>query len=129
MMRNRISKLLCLLCLLCSIPVLLAQQPQQPQPGPGKKLVQGLFGPIEVDASDPRPGIAFGPPLQQPAAPPQPTAAQPVTVPQQQPQPDQPISAQFHFNNADLHQVIDTIAGTILGLNYVVDPTVRGTVN
>src|SRR5262249_50308802 len=108
------------------------QQQQQIQPGPGKKIVQGLFGPIGVDVSDPRPGIAFGPPLQTPTPPapnppapgPQPTAAAPSAPTQN----DQVIPVQLHFNNAELHQVIDVIAG-LLAINYVVDPTVRGTVN
>jgi general secretion pathway protein D len=110
---------------------------QQPQPGPGKKFVVTPFGPIEVDISDPRPGIAFGPPLQPepaapaavqpPAAPVQPGAAQtPPAGPQ--PQGDQSVNVQLNFNNADLHQVVRLI-GNILAINYVIDPTVRGSVN
>jgi general secretion pathway protein D len=103
---------------------------QPPQPGPGKKLVQGPFGPIEVDVSDPRPGIAFGPPLQ-PAQPPAPVTAQPAppaAAPAATPQNDPVIPVQLRFNNAEIHGVIDIIA-PILGINYIVDPTVRGTVN
>src|SRR5262249_34006543 len=82
--------------------------------------------------SDPRPGIAFGPPLQTPTPPapnlpaagPQPTPAA-TSAPTQN---DQVIPVQLHFNNAELHQVIDVIGG-LLAINYAIDPTVRGTVN
>ena len=108
---------------------------QQLQPGPGKKMVQGVFGPVEVDVSDPRPGIAFGPPLQ-PAAPAAPAATTPVpaqnTPAAPAPAPvssqDPVIPVQLHFNNAEIHGVIDVIAG-ILAINYAIDPSVRGTVN
>src|SRR5262245_27325619 len=110
-------------------------QQQERQPGPGKKFVTTPFGPIEVDLSDPRQGIAFGPPLQpEPQAPP--AAVQPQPAPAQQPaqpapaqaQADQSVNVQLNFNNADLHQVVRLI-GNILGINYVIDPTVRGSVN
>jgi general secretion pathway protein D len=107
---------------------------QQPlQPGPGKKLVQGVFGPVEVDVSDPRPGIAFGPPLQpaapQPAAtPPAPVQAAPTATPAPVNSQDPIVPVQLHFNNAEIHGVIDVIAG-ILAINYAIDPSVRGTVN
>jgi general secretion pathway protein D len=105
---------------------------QQPlQPGPGKKIVQGVFGPVEVDVSDPRPGIAFGPPLQ-PASPattpPVPAQAAPAAPAAPVNTQDPVIPVQLHFNNAEIHGVIDVIAG-ILAINYAVDPSVRGTVN
>lgn len=108
---------------------------QQQQPGPGKKLVATPFGVSEVDLSDPRPGIAFGPPVQpttQPPAVTPPAAAAPA--PAQQPQNPAPaqadanVNATLRFDNADLHQVVRLIAD-ILGINYVIDPTVRGSVN
>jgi general secretion pathway protein D len=34
----------------------------------------------------------------------------------------------LNFNNADIYQVVQTIA-SILGINYVIDPAVKGTVN
>jgi general secretion pathway protein D len=111
-----------------------ATQQQTPrQPGPGKKFVTTPFGPIEVDMSDPREGIAFGPPLPEPATPPAGVAAQPPaqqTQPGQPAQipPDQDVPVTLTFDNADLLQVIRTIA-PILGINYVIDATVRGTVN
>jgi general secretion pathway protein D len=94
---------------------------QQQQPGPGKKLVATPFGPLEVDISDPRPAIAVGPPLQAPAAPAPPAAAVPV-------QGDQVVPISLRFDNQDIYQVIRIIAD-VLRINYVIDPTVRGTVN
>ena len=105
---------------------------QQLQPGPGKKTVQGVFGPVEVDVSDPRPGIAFGPPLQPAApaatAPPVPAQNTPPAAPAPVNSQDPVIPVQLHFNNAEIHGVIDVIAG-ILAINYAIDPSVRGTVN
>jgi general secretion pathway protein D len=132
---TKFVRLICVfLIALISLNVAMSGVPaQQPaQPGPGKKFVQGIFGPLEVDMSDPRPAIAVGPPVQEPAAPtttqqPTPAQAQPGQQPQQA-QADPVVPVQLHFNNADLHQVIDVIAG-ILTINYVVDPSVRGTVN
>jgi general secretion pathway protein D len=106
------------------------QQPQR-QPGPGKKMVQTLFGPIEVDLSDPRPAIAIGPPLPEPPPPAAPAAAQPApapTTPQTPVQGDEIVQARLNYDNADLHQVFRTIAD-YLQLNYTIDPAVRGTVN
>ncbi len=101
------------------------QQPPR-QPAPGKKFVTTPFGPIEVDISDPREAIAVGPPLQ-PATPPGPAAAQPAPATAQA-QPDQDVPVLFNFDNFNINQAIQTIA-RILGINYVVDPQVRGTVN
>src|SRR5262245_17419836 len=88
------------------------QQPQQaqPQPGPGKKFVQGIFGPLEVDLSDPRPGIAFGPPLQ-PTTPPAQVPAQPAPPQAGQPAPqDDPIvPITLRFNNGDIYAVVGLI--------------------
>jgi general secretion pathway protein D len=105
------------------------QQPQR-QPGPGKKMVQTLFGPIEVDLSDPRPAISVGPPLPEPP-PTAPAAAQPAPAPptpQTAVQGDEIVQARLNYDNADLHQVFRTIAD-YLQLNYTIDPAVRGTVN
>jgi len=100
------------------------QQPQK-QPGPGKKFVQTPFGVDEVDISDPRPGVAFGPPAQ-PATPPGNVAAQPPAAAGQV-QPDDVVPVKLRFNNSDLYTVIDTIA-EITQINFIVDPQVRGTV-
>jgi general secretion pathway protein D len=107
------------------------QQPPR-QPAPGKKFVQTPFGLDEVDLSDPRPAIAVGP-TTQPVAPPAtpaaagPAAAQPAPATAQT-QPDQDVPVLLNFDNFDIHQVIRTVAN-VLGLNFIVDPTVRGTVN
>jgi general secretion pathway protein D len=100
-----------------------------PQPAPGKKFVASPFGPLEVDISDPRPALAVGPPLNQ--APPAGAAnAQPQAQPgaaNAQPQ-DQVLPVRLRFDNSDLHTVVRIIAMN-LGINYVIDPTVRGVVN
>src|SRR5436190_19532311 len=103
------------------------QQAPQPQPGPGKKFVDTPFGPQEVDVSDPRPAIAVGPPLPAPA-PAGPAAAQPAAAPTQAPQADPVIPISLRFDNSDIYPVIRIIADA-LGLSYVIDPRVKGTVN
>jgi general secretion pathway protein D len=110
-------------------------QQAQRQPGPGKKFVATPFGPIEVDASDPRPAVAVGPPAEPTQPPPgalaAPTPAQAQAPAQAQPgqgQADQELPVLLNIDNQDLYPVVRTIGG-ILGINFVIEPTVRGTVN
>jgi general secretion pathway protein D len=72
-----------------------------------------------------------------PAAPVPAPPMQPVPVPPRQPvpvPPRQPVPAAtgggflVKFNNADVYEVIHTL-GRIAGINYLIDPRVRGTVN
>jgi general secretion pathway protein D len=117
-----------LLCLSVS-----AQEQQQ------KTVIQTPFGPKEVEAPPaPAPPSAPQPqavPAANQPAPPTPAAAQPAPQPQQ-PAPPQPPAGQgddaapisLHLDNADIYQVI-RIIGDALGLNYIIDPAVRGTVN
>src|SRR5439155_10078287 len=137
--KNFMKKIVCSLALFLTLTFVatgvplraLQQQPQQ-QPGPGKKFVFTPFGPIEVDISDPRPAIAVGPPVpqpatppaQQPAVPPAPPAA--AVTPAQQDDQVSPIS--LRFDNQDIYQVIRIIAEA-LRINYVIDPAVRGNAN
>ena len=112
-----------------------AQEQQQRQ----KIIIQTPFGPKEVDA--PAPGTPE-PPAQQPA-PQQPQAAPlpppaPASVPAAaQPAPQAPAQPQqadeaapisLHLDNTDIYQII-RIIGDTLGLNYIIDPAVKGTVN
>ena len=119
--------------------VAVAQEQQQTQ----KVIIQTPFGPKEVDAP------ATGAPAQQPAAqPPQaapagtqppaplPAEAQPAPgapqQPIQQPAPPQAnaeaATISLHLDNTDIYQVIKII-GDALSLNYIIDPSVKGTVN
>src|SRR5438552_2754420 len=58
----------------------LARTQAQGQPGPGKKFVATPFGPIEVDASDPRPAVAVGPAVA-PTTPPAPVPGAALAAP------------------------------------------------
>lgn len=131
-----------LTCLLLST-VIPAQTPQQPQKP--KVRLQTPFGPIEVDFDDPRvrtmqvigevPPPA-GAPVAQPApqspAAPAPAAtpagAAPAAPPAPQASPDDAAPIALHLDNTDIYQVI-RIIGDALQLNYVIDPSIRGTVN
>jgi general secretion pathway protein D len=39
-----------------------------------------------------------------------------------------PDEIRFNFANADIREVIDSILGDTLGVNYAIDPTVQGTI-
>jgi general secretion pathway protein D len=105
------------------------QEPARP-----KVIIQTPFGPKEIDADPAQP-----PPNAAPAAPaisPQPAAAPPPTGPaaaqpapaSQAPQSNEPANIRLVFDNQDIYGIIRIIADQ-LGLNYIIDPQVRGTVN
>src|SRR5262245_28473237 len=126
-------------------------------PAKQKITIQTPFGPkeVEVEPGQPLPlmpvitppaaqATPTGAQTAQPAAPPTgaqtaqpappPPAAAPPTNPQTTnppapaPQNDQPVNIQLHFDNMEIYGVIKIIADT-LGLNYIIDPAVKGTVN
>src|SRR5262245_59226467 len=114
-------------------------QEQQQQ----KTIIQTPFGPKEIDVpatpAPATPQLQTAPAATQPA-PPAPAAAQPAPQPQQPlpgQQPPAPAPAgqgddiatiSLHLDNTDIYQVIKIICD-YMGLNYIIDPAVRGTVN
>ncbi len=103
--------------------------------------IQTPFGPKEVDPDSPAardalstaPNTTAAPMVAPPPAPePPPTAgvaAQPAQNPVAPSQaPDGPANIGLRLDNADIYGII-RIIGDTLGLNYVIDPAVRGTVN
>jgi general secretion pathway protein D len=133
------------------IPFVAQQQPQQPQQPPPqqgppqqappqqnqKVLVRTPFGFVEVETGG---AGTVQQPAQQPQAAPAtpapapttPAAAQPAPaapqIPAQPQQADEAAPVQLHLDNTDIYQVIKII-GDALGLNYIIDPAVKGTVN
>ena len=112
-----------------------AQEQSQRQ----KIIIQTPFGPKEVDA--PAPGTPEPPaqppapqqpqaaPLAPPPPAPVPAAAQPAPqAPAQPQQADEAAPISLHLDNTDIYQII-RIIGDTLGLNYIIDPAVKGTVN
>ncbi len=106
-----------------------AQQQQQQQQLP-PNLQQTPFGVREVPPAagatpqaepQPVPPAPQGPAAAAPAAP------QTQTPPPQQ-SPDDIVPISLHLDNADIYQVIHIIADN-LGLNYIIDPGIKGTVN
>ena len=111
-----------------------AQEQQQ------KTIIQTPFGPKEVDApaapapaGQATPQIQAAPATNQPA-PVTPAAAQPVpqapapVAPAPAAQGDDVAAISLHLDNTDIYQVIKIICD-YMGLNYIIDPAVRGTVN
>ena len=76
--------------------------------------------------SQPTPAPAAQPNTQQPASNPE-APNQTVSEPQVAPQDKQTLSVALNLENADLYQVL-RIIGSELKINYVVDPSVKGTV-
>jgi general secretion pathway protein D len=114
---------LSILCILCSFPFLLL--------GQGTTTIQTPFGPKEIPtpAGQPAavpPGVQQAPPAQTP--PPGNAAAQPAPQQAALPQDDSASPVQLNVTNGDVRQVIQIIANA-LGLNYIVDPAVKGTVD
>src|SRR2546422_4219579 len=106
------------------------QQQQQQQPLP-PNLQQTPFGVREVPppaGATPQAQPQPVPPAPQPPAVAAPAAAQTATPPAQQQSPDDIVPISLHLDNADIYQVIHIIADN-LGLNYIIDPGIKGTVN
>lgn len=116
------------------------QQQQQQQQAPPKVIIQTPFGPVEVNA-DPRQAPPAAPPAVPPVATPPPAAAPPAGGQLAQPTPaagqapaqtapaDDPVmNFSLSMDNQEIYGVIKIIADQ-LGLNYVIDPSIKGTVN
>ena len=110
-----------------------AQQQQQGQPTVQQ---QTPFGVREIPAPNaPPPQTPAQQPQAAPAAPQPPAttpaAAQPAPPGPQagaSPQADDAVPISLHFDNTDIYGII-RIIGDTLGLNYIIDPAVKGTVN
>mgnify|MGYP001157803697 CR=1 FL=1 len=90
---------------------------------------QNAAGTIEEQPAEPPPPQDNAQEAQapvSPVAPPPPAGPAPVQPPR--PQPAAPGGFLVKFNNADVYEVIHTL-GRIAGINYLIDPRVRGVVN
>jgi general secretion pathway protein D len=135
-------KFIMLIAVPCCFLVLMATgQPQAATQERPKTVIQTPFGAKEVEqtaapgtekpaqnppppAAPPLQGVPGNTPLAQPPVSPADAAPQPA--PGQAQDPSVPID--LEFDNADIYQVIKII-GSVLNLNYLIDPTVKGTVN
>jgi type II secretory pathway component GspD/PulD (secretin) len=115
-----------------STPSQRATTPQGPVPSATQTTPGQTFPQPAPQPPQQAPAPAVKPPL--PAA--QPPAAAPQPAPKQaRPQPaipPRPASARgsisLNFDDADVYQVIQTIFGDVLRVNYIVDPRVKGRV-
>jgi general secretion pathway protein D len=132
---------------------------ESPAPAPGAVLPPPVAGPPPVELAAPpvtaepalpaetpapaSPPAATPPPVAAPAAPAvapaspataPPAAPAPVPLPRPVALPARPVPSApgggflVKFNNADVYEVIHTL-GRIAGINYLIDPRVRGVVN
>jgi general secretion pathway protein D len=153
----RVSALAVVLAMLCAASLSAAEVVPPPLPGSGALLAQapeGAPGAAEgAEALTPEAEAeavhepASPPPAEEPAeAPPgpeaeagqeEPVAAEPPppgavparpAAPFPAPPPRAPAGFLVKFNNADVYEVIHTL-GRIAGINYLIDPRVRGVVN
>ena len=125
-------------CLLVAGISSAAQQPPAAQPPQDPNVILTPFGPRQVPGPTAQPPqdpnvilTPFGPRQVPgpPAATPQPQAvpAAPPAAPAPA-QADDAVPISLHLDNADIYQII-RIIGDALNLNYVIDPSVKGTVN
>ena len=140
------KKTITLLFVVCfSVTAVRSQAPQEPKP---KVIIQTPFGPKEIDAEPGQQPAQSAPVAPAPpapgaqgnitAAPAVPTApappaggqlAQPAPVQSAAVQGDDPlVNFGLVFDNQDIYGVIKVIFDQ-LGVNYVIDPSIRGTVN
>jgi general secretion pathway protein D len=100
-----------------------AQKPeppaQPPQPLP-RQMMPRSFPVVPA----PSPGVS----AQQPAPPAPPTGTSPAPGPARRPEPSKGARFVLNFDNADIYEVIRVMA-EMMGINYVMDPRVRGVVN
>jgi general secretion pathway protein D len=116
--------------LLTGLTTAAQQQQQQQQPN----LQQTPFGVRELPGPPPQPQqpapappAAQPPPAAQTPAAAQPAPAQPAQPAQPQ-QTDDVVPFTLRMDNADIYGIIRIIADT-LGLNYIIDPGIKGSVN
>ncbi|OPY83065.1 MAG: Type II secretion system protein D precursor [Syntrophorhabdus sp. PtaU1.Bin153] len=134
-------------------PVNAAQPVRSPTPSSVQTPMQTPTQPLPSTAQPAAPGPQAQPQVQpqpQPAKPlvtPSPTQPSAITVkpgseslkppgpqPRQAPPPQRPVpmgarrSISLNFDDADVYQVVQTIFGDVLRVNYVVDPRVKGRV-
>ncbi len=101
---------------------LVAQEAPQSQ----QEVIQTPFGTSEISqAADP---VATPVPEEAPLSAQDIAAAQAPGQAAAGEAPDEVVPIQLFFDNQDIHQIIQII-GDALGINYIVDPAVRGTVN
>jgi type II secretory pathway component GspD/PulD (secretin) len=119
-------------------PEVKGEPPAQPAVPPAEAKppeVKGEpFAQPAVPPAEAKPPEVKGEPLAQPAAPP--AEAKPPEVKEEvpvRPAPPKPEKRQadvsFFFDDADVYEVIQTIFGEVLKVNYIVDPKIKGRVN
>lgn len=110
-------------------PAVSAPSPAPAEPAPPAETPAPATPPVATPAPEEpaAPGAAPAPPAPFPQRP-VPAPPRPLAVPQR-PLPSAPGGGFLvKFNNADVYEVIHTL-GRIAGINYLIDPRVRGVVN
>jgi general secretion pathway protein D len=102
--------------------------PAQPVPSPAPPASTPP-PPVEIKPSDFK-GEIPGQPVPPPEETKPPEDKEEVPVRPAPPRPEgKPADVSFFFDDADVYEVIQTIFGEVLKVNYIVDPKIRGRVN
>ncbi len=104
------------------------EAPPATTPPPESERVP-LSPPSEVKPPEVK-GEAPGQPVPTPVEVPPPEVQEEVPVKPTPPKPERkPADVSFFFDDADVYEVIQTIFGEVLRVNYIVDPEIKGRVN
>ena len=107
-------------------PVIKREPPVQPVPSTAPPVAAP---PAEVKPQEGK-GEAPGQPAPPPAEAGPPEVQEVIPVRPAPPKPERkPADVSFFFDDADVYEVIQTIFGEVLKVNYIVDPKIRGRVN
>lgn len=121
-MHRRISKMiqLILVALSAAVVVTSAEPPYAQETTNAQPAITGPVAPVQAPP--------LTPPVQPPSQP-QPEKVAPVAPSTIRPEPEKKGDVSFNFDDADIFDVIQTVFGDILKVNYMIDPSIKGRVN
>lgn len=121
-LHRRISKMiqLILVALSAAVVVTSAEPPYAQETTNAQPAITGPVAPVQAPP--------LTPPVQPPSQP-QPEKVAPVAPSTIRPEPEKKGDVSFNFDDADIFDVIQTVFGDILKVNYMIDPSIKGRVN
>jgi general secretion pathway protein D len=111
---------LILVALSAAVVVTSAEPPYAQETTNAQPAITGPVAPVQAPP--------LTPPVQPPSQP-QPEKVAPVAPSTIRPEPEKKGDVSFNFDDADIFDVIQTVFGDILKVNYMIDPSIKGRVN